>query len=98
MAKHARAAVGRRVLGRVFRHYKPDPETYLGAADLLGIAPPELMMVAAHTDDLRAAAEPAGCAPRSCAGRSSGGPEARCRRPTRAWTYTRGTSSTWRAG
>ena len=38
-----------------FRHYKPDPETYLGAADLLGLAPAEVMMVAAHKDDLRAA-------------------------------------------
>jgi len=37
------------------RHYKPDPETYLGAADLLGVKPQELMMVAAHKDDLRAA-------------------------------------------
>jgi 2-haloacid dehalogenase len=39
----------------LFRHYKPDPETYLGAAQLLGFAPAEVMMVAAHKDDLRAA-------------------------------------------
>ena len=39
----------------LFRHYKPDPETYLGAADLLGIAPDALMLVACHPDDLRAA-------------------------------------------
>lgn len=39
----------------VFGHYKPDPETYLGAARLLGVAPGELMMVAAHKDDLFAA-------------------------------------------
>lgn len=39
----------------VVRHYKPDPETYLGAADLLGVRPGELMMVAAHKDDLHAA-------------------------------------------
>jgi 2-haloacid dehalogenase len=39
----------------VVRHYKPDPETYLGAADLLGVKPQELMMVAAHKDDLHAA-------------------------------------------
>lgn len=39
----------------LFRHYKPDPETYLGAADLLGIAPAELMLVACHPGDLRAA-------------------------------------------
>jgi 2-haloacid dehalogenase len=39
----------------VVRPYKPDPETYLGAADLLGVRPGELMMVAAHKDDLHAA-------------------------------------------
>jgi 2-haloacid dehalogenase len=39
----------------VMRHYKPDPETYLGAADLLGVKPAELMLVAAHKDDLHAA-------------------------------------------
>jgi 2-haloacid dehalogenase len=37
------------------RHYKPDPQAYLGAARLLGLAPQEVMMVAAHKDDLRAA-------------------------------------------
>ena len=37
------------------RHYKPDPETYLGAADLLGLRPEEVMMVAAHKGDLRSA-------------------------------------------
>ncbi len=39
----------------LFGHYKPDPEAYLGAARLLGVAPGELMMVAAHKDDLYAA-------------------------------------------
>lgn len=38
-----------------FRHYKPDPEVYLGAADKLGLAPHQVMMVAAHKLDLRAA-------------------------------------------
>jgi len=38
-----------------FRHYKPDPEVYLGAAAELGLAPRQLMMVAAHKSDLRAA-------------------------------------------
>jgi 2-haloacid dehalogenase len=37
------------------RHYKPDPETYKTAADLLGLRPEQVMMVAAHKDDLRAA-------------------------------------------
>jgi 2-haloacid dehalogenase len=39
----------------LFHHYKPDPEVYLGAADLLGCQPPEVMMVAAHPGDLNAA-------------------------------------------
>jgi 2-haloacid dehalogenase len=32
----------------LFRHYKPDPETYLGAAALFGCAPGEVTMVAAQ--------------------------------------------------
>jgi 2-haloacid dehalogenase len=39
----------------VFRHYKPDPETYLGVADIFDLAPQDVMLVAAHTDDLQAA-------------------------------------------
>ncbi len=39
----------------LFRHYKPDPEAYLGAAALLGLQPSEMLMVAAHKDDLQAA-------------------------------------------
>lgn len=41
----------------LFRHYKPDPEAYLGCADLLDVTPDELMLVAAHRSDLRAARE-----------------------------------------
>ncbi len=37
-------------------HYKPDPEAYLKAADLLSLPPEQVMMVAAHPGDLRAAA------------------------------------------
>jgi 2-haloacid dehalogenase len=39
----------------LFEHYKPDPETYLGAARLLCLPPAQVMMVAAHNHDLRAA-------------------------------------------
>ena len=39
----------------VFRHYKPDPETYLGVADTFNVLPEEVMLVAAHKDDLVAA-------------------------------------------
>ncbi|NEW86375.1 haloacid dehalogenase type II [Rhodopseudomonas sp. WA056] len=41
--------------GDVFGHYKPDPETYLGAARLLNLPPEQVMMVAAHNNDLAAA-------------------------------------------
>jgi 2-haloacid dehalogenase len=37
------------------RHYKPDREVYQMAADLLGLRPEQIMMVAAHREDLRAA-------------------------------------------
>jgi 2-haloacid dehalogenase len=36
-------------------HYKPDPEVYTKAAQLLGLKTEEVMMVAAHPFDLRAA-------------------------------------------
>jgi 2-haloacid dehalogenase len=37
------------------RHYKPDPEVYRTAAELLGLAPQQVMMVAAHNHDLKGA-------------------------------------------
>lgn len=39
----------------VFRAYKPDPRAYLGAAAVFDLAPAEVMLVAAHQDDLAAA-------------------------------------------
>ncbi|WP_300008523.1 haloacid dehalogenase type II [Pseudonocardia sp.] len=39
----------------LFGHYKPDAEVYTGAATLLGAAPDDVLMVAAHVDDLAAA-------------------------------------------
>ena len=36
----------------LFRHFKPDPETYLGVADLLDLQPHQVMMAAAHNNDL----------------------------------------------
>lgn len=39
----------------LFEHYKPDPQTYLGAARLLNLEPGQVMMVAAHNNDLDAA-------------------------------------------
>ena len=44
------------VLGSdIFGYFKPAPETYLGAARLLGLEPGEVMMAAAHNADLKAA-------------------------------------------
>ena len=39
----------------VFGHYKPDPETYLGACRMLSLEPRQVMLCAAHNDDLAAA-------------------------------------------
>ncbi|MGB0497332.1 MAG: haloacid dehalogenase type II [Rubricella sp.] len=41
----------------VARDYKPKPEVYLASARILGLEPGEVMMVAAHNDDLFAARE-----------------------------------------
>jgi 2-haloacid dehalogenase len=43
------------ISGELFRHYKPDAETYDGACSLLGLAPSQVMLVAAHNGDLAAA-------------------------------------------
>jgi len=55
MAKHGRLPWDAVLSAELFRHYKPDPQAYLGAAAMLGFEPSEVMMVAAHKDDLRAA-------------------------------------------
>jgi 2-haloacid dehalogenase len=41
----------------LLRVYKPDPAAYLGAASVLRLDPGEVMLVAAHNDDLGAARE-----------------------------------------
>ena len=56
MAKNAGLPWDAVLSAELFGHYKPDPEVYLGAARLLGLAPAEVLMVAAHPSDLRAAA------------------------------------------
>jgi 2-haloacid dehalogenase len=55
MAKHSKLPWDVIFSAELFKHYKPDPETYLGAAELLGLKPSALMLVAAHKDDLLAA-------------------------------------------
>ena len=44
------------ILGaEIARDYKPQPEVYLASCAALGLAPDEVMMVAAHNNDLEAA-------------------------------------------
>lgn len=55
MAKRAGLPWDCVISAELFHHYKPDPEAYLGCAELLDVSPDELMLVAAHPGDLRAA-------------------------------------------
>ena len=55
MAKNAGLPWDCVLSGELVRRYKPDPEVYLLPARLFGCAPHELLMVAAHVDDLRGA-------------------------------------------
>jgi len=55
MARHGGLPWDCILCAEIFRHYKPDPEVYLGAIALLGCEPGETMLVAAHNYDLRAA-------------------------------------------
>jgi 2-haloacid dehalogenase len=55
MAKRAGLPWDCVISAELFHHYKPDREAYLGCADLLGVRPDQLMLVAAHPGDLRAA-------------------------------------------
>jgi len=55
MAKNAGLPWDCVISAELFGHYKPDPEAYLGCARLLDLAPEELMLVATHPGDLRAA-------------------------------------------
>lgn len=56
MAKRAGLPWDLILSAEVFRCYKPDPQTYLGVADVFDVKPDQVMLVAAHKDDLRAAA------------------------------------------
>ena len=55
MAKHAGLPWDCILGAELVRHYKPDPEVYRSAAEFLDVTPAEVMMVAAHLRDLRAA-------------------------------------------
>lgn len=55
MAKHGKLPWDCILSSELFGCFKPDPRIYLGAAKLLDLAPAEVLMVAAHVGDLRAA-------------------------------------------
>jgi len=55
MAKHAGLPWDCILGAELVHHYKPDREVYQSAADFLALQPAEVMMVAAHLGDLRAA-------------------------------------------
>jgi 2-haloacid dehalogenase len=55
MAKNAGLPWDTILSAELFHHYKPDPEIYLGAVELMSCKPSEVMMCAAHPDDLKAA-------------------------------------------
>ena len=55
MAKHGALPWDCVLSAEVFRAYKPDPRVYQGVADVFDVAPIEVMLVAAHQDDLAAA-------------------------------------------
>jgi 2-haloacid dehalogenase len=55
IAKHARLPWDCVLGAELVRRYKPDPEVYRSAAEFLDVRPAEVMMVAAHLRDLRAA-------------------------------------------
>ena len=55
MAKRAGLPWDLILSAELVRHYKPDPETYLMAPNFLDLRPDEVMLVAAHPSDLRAA-------------------------------------------
>lgn len=52
MAKRAALPWDCILSAEVFRKYKPDPATYLGVARVFDVRPSEVMLVAAHQDDL----------------------------------------------
>jgi 2-haloacid dehalogenase len=55
MAKHAGLPWDCVLSAEVFRAYKPDPATYLGVANVFDLQPNEVMLCAAHHDDLAGA-------------------------------------------
>lgn len=57
MAKHAKLPWDMVFGSDLFGHFKPDPETYLGVAKMMDLAPDQVMLAAAHNGDLANARE-----------------------------------------
>jgi 2-haloacid dehalogenase len=57
LAKHAKLPWDAILGAEIARAYKPDPRVYAASAEALGLERHEVCMVAAHRDDLIAAAE-----------------------------------------
>jgi len=57
MAKHGRLPWDVILGAETARAYKPQPQAYLASAELLNLAPGQVMLVAAHNGDLAAAAK-----------------------------------------
>ncbi len=55
MAKYAKLPWDTVLSAELVRHYKPDPETYLSTSTFFDIPIEEVMMVAAHKNDLKSA-------------------------------------------
>jgi len=55
LAKHGGLPFDCLLSAEVFKAYKPDPATYLGVARVFDVPPEEVMLVAAHHDDLASA-------------------------------------------
>jgi len=55
MAKNAGLPWDCVLSAEVFKAYKPDPRTYLGVAAVFDVTPSQVMLAAAHQDDLAAA-------------------------------------------
>ena len=90
MAKHAGLPWDAILSAELARHYKPDREAYLTAADLLGLQPEETMMAAAHSATLAPPAT-AGCEPASFTGQTNTELAAKPTKPARA------SSTSWQA-
>ncbi|KAF2151160.1 2-haloacid dehalogenase [Myriangium duriaei CBS 260.36] len=55
MQQHSGMVFTHTFSGEMFGTYKPNPKVYLGAAEKLGVRPDQVVMVAAHIGDLKAA-------------------------------------------